>query len=164
MIILIKAHKKTFHKPQINKIILNRGLGNLAQNKTILNMSLQEFRAITGQHPCFTYAKKSISTFKIREKTILGMRVVLRKKKMYSFLERLIHLILPQIREFKGFSKKQFDNSGNYHFGLKTQDIFPELDYELIKYPLGLNISIITTVTSQLQNIKLLKSFHFPFE
>ena len=164
MIILIKPQKTTFRKPKIDKIILNRGLGNLAQNKTILNMSLKEFSSITGQHPCLTYAKKSISTFKVREKTILGMMVVLRKKKMYSFLDRLIHLILPQIREFNGFSKKQFDNSGNYHFGLKTQDIFPELEYELIKYPLGLNISLITNVTSQIQNIELLKSVHFPFE
>ena len=142
MIILLQSQKKTFIKPQINKIIVNRGLGQLAQNKTILHMSVNEFRSITGQHPCFTYAKKSISTFKIKEKTILGMKVVLRKKKMHSFLDRLIHLVLPQIREFKGFSKKQFDNSGNYHFGLKEQAIFPELNYELIKYKFLNNLSL----------------------
>lgn len=153
-----------FYKPKILKISLNRGLGNLAQNKKLLEMSINEFRLITGQQPSFTYAKKAISGFKLRKQTLIGMKVTLRNEKMISFYNRLIHLVLPQIRDFKGFSFSQFDKFGNYNFGLSTQYIFPEINYELITKQLGLNISIITATTDLNENILLLKQLNFPFE
>jgi large subunit ribosomal protein L5 len=149
---------------KIQKIIINRGLGNLAQNKLILKKSIKEFCLITGQFPRRTYAKKSIYSFKIREKMIIGLKTTLRKQRMYSFLTRLIHLALPQFRDFKGFSKKQFDSVGNYHFGIENQLIFPELNDEDINLLLGFNISIVTSTKNLNESIQLLQNLNFPFE
>jgi large subunit ribosomal protein L5 len=151
------------HVPKIKKISINRGLGNLAQNKLILKQSINEFCLITGQYPRYTYAKNSISGFKIREKMLLGLTTTLRKERMYSFLTRLIHLALPQLRDFKGFSINQFDIFGNYHFGIENQLIFPELNTEDIHYFLGFNVSIITSTKNLDENINLLKNLEFPF-
>nr|BCL05873.1 ribosomal protein L5 [Pteridomonas sp. YPF1301] len=161
---MIKKIISQIHIPTIKKICINRCLGNLAQNKVILQKSINEFCLITGQYPRSTYAKKSISGFKLREKTLIGLTTTLRKNRMYSFLIRLIHFALPQLRDFKGFSLKQFDTFGNYHFGIKNQVIFPELNSEDIPYLFGFNISIITSITNLNENISLLKSLDFPFE
>lgn len=156
---------KTYSRPlNLCKISLNRGLGILAQNNLLFKMSINEFRLITGQHPFFTFAKHSISTFKLRKDTLIGVAVTLRKNKMYSFLDRFIHLVLPQIFDFQGFSIKNFDKSGNYNFSLLDQSIFPEINSDNCLNMLGLNISFVFSHKNISQNISDLKMLGFPFQ
>lgn len=155
-------YKNNHQVPKLVKIQLNRGLGGDGQNNKILQKSIEEIRLITGQQPIVTKAKKSIAGFKVREEMILGITVTLRSKKMYSFLEKLIHLVLPRIRDFRGLSLKGFDRNGNYNFGLKEQLVFPEISYESVDQVKGLNISIITTAKTKKEGIALLKEFGFP--
>ena len=117
---------------------------------------------LTGQQPILTKAKKSIAGFKVREEMVLGITVTLRSKKMYAFLEKLIHLVLPRIRDFRGLSLKGFDRNGNYNFGLKEQLVFPEISYENVDQIKGFNISIVTTAQIKTEGIALLKEFGFP--
>ena len=144
------------------KIQLNRGLGIDGQNNKTLQKSIDEIRLITGQQPITTKAKKSIAGFKVREEMTLGITVTLRSKKMYAFLEKLIHLVLPRIRDFRGLSLKGFDRNGNYNFGLKEQLVFPEINYENVDQVKGFNISIVTTAKTKNEGIALLKEFGFP--
>nr|YP_010185348.1 ribosomal protein L5 [Ishige okamurae]QVJ99692.1 ribosomal protein L5 [Ishige okamurae]WAM63988.1 50S ribosomal protein L5 [Ishige okamurae] len=148
--------------PKLVKIQVNRGLGLDAQNSKILQKSVDEIRLITGQQPIITKAKKSIAGFKVREDMILGVTVTLRNSKMYIFLEKLIHLVLPRIRDFRGLSLKGFDREGNYNFGLREQLAFPEINYESIDQLRGFNISIVTTAKTRNEGIALLKEFGFP--
>lgn len=148
--------------PKIIKIQINRGLGNEAQNNSLLKKSIEEFRAITGQQPIVTKAKKSIATFKVREEMNLGVTVTLRGEKMYSFLEKLIHLVLPRIRDFRGLSSKGFDRNGNFNFGLREQLVFPEISYDTVDQTRGLNITIVTSSKTKNESIALLKEFSFP--
>jgi len=147
--------------PKIIKIQINRGLGNEAQNNSLLKKSIEEFRAITGQQPIVTKAKKSIATFKVREDMNLGVTVTLRGEKMYSFLEKLIHLVLPRIRDFRGLSSKGFDRNGNFNFGLREQLVFPEISYDTVDQTRGLNITIVTSSKTKNESIALLKEFSF---
>jgi large subunit ribosomal protein L5 len=148
--------------PKLIKIQINRGLGIDAQNTTILKKSVEEFRSITGQQPIITNAKKSIATFKVRENMNLGVTVTLRKQKMYSFLEKLIHLVLPRIRDFRGLSSQGFDRDGNFNFGLRDQLVFPEITYDMIDQTRGINITIVTSAKNKEQGSALLKEFGFP--
>ena len=148
--------------PKLVKIQINRGLGLDGQNTKLLQKSIEEIRLITGQHPIITKAKRSIAGFKVRENMNLGVTVTLRNSKMYAFLEKLIHLVLPRIRDFRGLSLKNFDQKGNYHFGLQEQLVFPEISYENVDQVRGLNISLITTATTKTEGIALLKGFGFP--
>lgn len=148
--------------PKLIKIQINRGLGNDGQNTKLLQKSIEEIRLITGQHPIITKAKKSIAGFKVRENMHLGVTVTLRNYKMYDFLEKLIHLVLPRIRDFRGLSSNNFDRKGNYHFGLREQLVFPEISYENVDQIRGLNISIVTTAKTKNEGIALLKEFGFP--
>nr|YP_009455838.1 50S ribosomal protein L5 [Dictyopteris divaricata]YP_010205343.1 50S ribosomal protein L5 [Grateloupia livida]AQZ25054.1 50S ribosomal protein L5 [Dictyopteris divaricata]UAV85912.1 50S ribosomal protein L5 [Grateloupia livida] len=148
--------------PKLVKIQINRGLGLEGQNNKLLQKSVDEIRLITGQQPVLTKAKKSIAGFKVREHMTLGITVTLRQTKMYTFLEKLIHLVLPRIRDFRGLSTKNFDRNGNYHFGLQEQLVFPEISYENVDQIRGLNISIVTTAKTQAEGIALLKEFGFP--
>jgi len=148
--------------PKLVKIQLNRGLGIDGQNNKTLQKSIDEMRLITGQQPITTKAKKSIAGFKVREEMTLGITVTLRSKKMYAFLEKLIHLVLPRIRDFRGLSLKGFDRNGNYNFGLKEQLVFPEINYENVDQVRGFNISIVTTAKTKDEGIALLKEFGFP--
>jgi large subunit ribosomal protein L5 len=148
--------------PKLIKIQVNRGLGINAQNNSILKKSIEEFKSITGQQPIITKAKKSIATFKIREKMNLGLTVTLRREKMYAFLEKLIHLVLPRIRDFRGLSAKGFDKNGNFNFGLREQLVFPEINYDLVDQTRGLNITIVTTAKTKNEGLILLKEFDFP--
>jgi large subunit ribosomal protein L5 len=148
--------------PKLIKIQINRGLGIDAQNSTILKKSVEEFRILTGQHPTITKAKKSIASFKVRENMNIGVTVTLRKQKMYCFLEKLIHLVLPRIRDFRGLSSKGFDRNGNFNFGLHDQLVFPEMNYDMIDQTRGLNISIVTSAKTKEQGYALLKEFDFP--
>jgi large subunit ribosomal protein L5 len=155
-------YKNIHQVPKILKIQVNRGLGGDAQNNSILKRSVEEFRQITGQQPVITKAKKSIAGFKVREEMNLGVSVTLRSEKMYSFLEKLIHLVLPRIRDFRGLSSKGFDRDGNFNFGLREQLVFPEISYESIDQPRGLNITIVTSAKTKKEGIALLKEFGFP--
>lgn len=148
--------------PKIIKIQINRGLGSDAQNNSLLKKSIEEFRTITGQQPIVTKAKKSIATFKVREDMNLGVTVTLRGEKMYSFLEKLIHLVLPRIRDFRGLSSKGFDRNGNFNFGLREQLVFPEISYDTVDQTRGLNITIVISSKTKNESIALLKEFSFP--
>jgi len=150
--------------PKIIKITINRGLGEAAQNTKALNSSIEEFTMITGQKPIITKAKKSIAGFKIREHIPIGLCVTLRKDKMYDFLNKLINLSLPRIRDFRGISSKQFDGRGNYNLGIKEQIIFPEIKYDQVDKIRGMDIAIVTTAHTDKEGLALLKGFGMPFE
>nr|AIA21535.1 50S ribosomal protein L5 [Neopyropia fucicola] len=156
-------YKNVHEVPSFTKITINRGLGEASQNAKALESSIQELTLITGQKPIVTKAKKSIAGFKIREEVPIGIVVHLRKDKMYSFLEKLINLTLPRIRDFRGISPKSFDGKGNYNLGLREQLIFPEIDYDNIDQIRGLDISIVTTAKTDQEGLALLKKLGMPF-
>jgi large subunit ribosomal protein L5 len=161
---------KTFHIinkykiPKLEKIQINSGLGIDAEIPLVLKNAIAEFRIITGQHPKTTRTKVAISRFKTKENMPIGLTVTLRNENMYNFLAKLIHLVFPRIRDFNGFGLKQFDNDGNYNFGLTEQFTFPEIDYETVDKIRGYNISIVTNTNDINKNIFLLNQFNFPFE
>nr|ARW60251.1 ribosomal protein L5 [Laurencieae sp.] len=163
---LIQEFKyKNIHEvPKLIKITINRGIGEAAQNAKAIDKSIEEFTYITGQKPVITKTKKSIAGFKIRDNMPIGLKVTLRKEKMYDFLNKLINLSLPRIRDFRGISNKQFDGRGNYNLGLKEQIIFPEVNYEQINKIRGMNINIVTTANSDNESLALLKKFGMPFK
>ena len=150
--------------PKIKKIILNRGIGEASQNSKRLDKNIKEFILISGQKPIITKSKKAIAGFKIRENIPVGITVTLRKDKMYNFLNKLIHLALPRIRDFRGISKKHFDGYGNYNLGLKEQLIFPEIEYDSVDRIEGMNITIVTTAKTDLEGLFLLQNFGMPFK
>nr|YP_009546673.1 ribosomal protein L5 [Gelidium kathyanniae]AYO28021.1 ribosomal protein L5 [Gelidium kathyanniae] len=156
---------KNIHEiPKVTKITINRGLGEAAQNSKALENSIQELTLITGQKPVVTRAKKSIAGFKIRDHVPIGLMVTLRKDKMYDFLNKLINLALPRIRDFRGVNSKNFDGRGNYNLGIKEQLIFPEIEYENIDKIRGLDIAIVTTAKNDTESYALLKGFGMPFK
>lgn len=149
--------------PKLVKITVNRGLGEASQNAKALEASLSEIAVITGQKPVVTRAKKAIAGFKIREGMPVGVMVTLRSGKMYDFLDRLINLSLPRIRDFRGISPKSFDGRGNYTLGVREQLIFPEVEYDSIDQIRGMDISIITTAKTDEEGRALLKEMGMPF-
>jgi large subunit ribosomal protein L5 len=149
--------------PRVTKITVNRGLGEASQNAKALESSLSELAIITGQKPVVTRAKKAIAGFKVREGMPVGVMVTLRSKRMYSFLDRLISLALPRIRDFRGISPRSFDGRGNYTLGIREQLIFPEIDYDSIDQIRGMDISIITTANTDEEGRALLKEMGMPF-
>ncbi|MBE9177484.1 50S ribosomal protein L5 [Oculatella sp. LEGE 06141] len=149
--------------PKIVKVTVNRGLGEASQNAKALEASLNEVAIITGQKPVVTRAKKAIAGFKIRQGMPVGIMVTLRSDRMYSFLERLINLALPRIRDFRGISAKSFDGRGNYTLGVREQLIFPEVDYDSIDQIRGMDISIVTTANTDEEGRALLKEMGMPF-
>jgi len=149
--------------PKVIKIVINRGLGEASQNAKALESSLSELAIISGQKPVVTRSKKAIAGFKIREGMPVGAMVTLRGEKMYAFLDRLISLALPRIRDFRGVSPKSFDGRGNYSLGVKEQLIFPEIEYDSIDQIRGFDISIITSANSDEEGRALLKEMGMPF-
>ncbi len=149
--------------PKVVKVIVNRGLGEASQNAKALESSIREVATITGQKPVVTRAKKAIAGFKIRQGMPVGVMVTLRGDRMYAFLERLINLALPRIRDFRGVSPKSFDGRGNYSLGVKEQLIFPEIDYDTIDQIRGFDISIVTTANTDEEGRALLKEMGMPF-
>lgn len=149
--------------PKVVKVTVNRGLGEASQNAKALESSLNELALITGQRPVVTRAKKAIAGFKIRQGMPVGVAVTLRSDRMYSFLNRLINLALPRIRDFRGISPKSFDGRGNYTLGLREQLIFPEIDYDGIDQIRGMDITIVTTATTDEEGRALLKALGMPF-
>ncbi len=149
--------------PKLVKVTLNRGLGEASQNAKALDSSINEIGIITGQKPVVTRAKKAIAGFKIRKGVPVGVMVTLRADRMYDFLDRLINLALPRIRDFRGISPKSFDGRGNYSLGLREQLIFPEIEYDSIDQIRGMDISIITTANTDEEGRALLKEMGMPF-
>tara|TARA_Y100001960_G_scaffold326649_1_gene411415 strand:- start:83 stop:667 length:585 start_codon:yes stop_codon:yes gene_type:complete len=149
--------------PKIEKIVINVGLGEALVNSKALEHCIKDIALITGQKPITTKAKSSIAGFKIREGMAIGVATTLRNHRMYEFLDRLINLSLPRVRDFRGLSNKSFDGNGNYTLGIKEQVIFPEIDYNSIDKIRSLQITIVTTAKNNESGIKLLSSFGFPF-
>jgi len=150
--------------PKINKIQINRSLGLSATNTSILKKSIEEFILITGQKPVITKAKKAVAGFKIRQDMDLGLTVTLRNERMYAFLDRLINLALPRIRDFRGINPKSFDGQGNYSLGLEEQLMFPEINYDSIDQIQGMDISIVTNSKSNDEGKSLLVALGMPFK
>jgi large subunit ribosomal protein L5 len=157
------GYKNIHQVPKVLKITVNRGLGEAAQNAKALESSIQEIAIITGQKPVVTRAKKAIAGFKIRQGMPIGVMVTLRSERMYAFLDRLINLALPRIRDFRGINAKSFDGRGNYNLGLREQLIFPEVDYDSIDQIRGMDISIVTTANTDEEGRALLKEMGMPF-
>ena len=150
--------------PRITKITLNMGVGGASQDKKLIDGAVADMQLIAGQKPIVTVARKSIAGFKIREGWPIGCKVTLRGDRMYEFLERLIFITIPRIRDFRGFSAKAFDGRGNYSMGLKEQIVFPEIEYDKIDKLRGMDITITTTAASDDQGRALLRAFGFPFK
>jgi large subunit ribosomal protein L5 len=150
--------------PKLEKITLNMGLGNVKDNPKSFNLAVEELSLIAGQKAIPTLAKKAISNFKLRENMKIGAKVILRGKKMYDFLDRLLSIALPRVRDFRGVPNKSFDGKGNYSLGIKEQLIFPEIQYDNIEKIRGLDINIITTAQTDAEAFALLKAFGMPFK
>ncbi len=157
-------YKSKMEVPYISKITLNIGLGEATIDKKVIEHALSDLKKISGQQPVVTRAKKSIATFKVREEYPIGCMVTLRRGRMYEFLDRLISIAIPRIRDFRGISAKSFDGRGNYNMGIKEQIIFPEIDYDKIDSLRGMNISITTTAKNDSEAKALLSAFNFPFK
>ena len=155
--------KNVFEVPKITKIVVNMGVGEAASDSKKIESATNDLSTITGQKPMITKAKKSIAGFKLRKGVNIGCKVTLRKDRMYEFLDRLIYIALPRVRDFKGLSKKSFDKSGNYSIGIKEQIIFPEINYDKIDKVRGMDISIVTSTNDKNHAFELLKGFNLPF-
>jgi len=149
--------------PKIEKITLNMGVGEAIADKKIMENAVSDLKSIAGQQPIVTKARKSVAGFKIREGWPIGCKVTLRRERMYEFLDRLINIAIPRIRDFRGLSPKAFDGRGNYSMGVKEQIIFPEIDYDKIDALRGLDITITTTARTDDEGRALLEAFKFPF-
>ncbi|QJC31700.1 50S ribosomal protein L5 [Enterobacteriaceae endosymbiont of Donacia tomentosa] len=150
--------------PCIKKITLNMGVGKVITNKKFLDNAINDLTLISGQKPIITKSRKSIASFKIRQGHPIGCKVTLRKKRMWNFFERLLWIVIPRIRDFRGLSKKSFDKQGNYSIGIKEQIIFPEINFDKIDRIRGLDITISTNAISNKEGYALLKEFYFPFK
>jgi large subunit ribosomal protein L5 len=157
-------YKNIMQVPALDKIILNMGLGEAIQNIKVLDSAAEELKAIAGQKPVITRAKKSIAAFKLREGMPIGCMVTLRRQRMYDFYSKLVNIALARVRDFRGVSKKAFDGRGNYSLGIKEHIIFPEIDYDKIDKIKGLNISIVTTARTDEEGRQLLSLMGMPFK
>ena len=157
-------YKSVMQVPKIEKVVINMGLGSDKDNSKSFNSALEELALITGQKPVATIAKKSISNFKLRQGAKVGAKVTLRGEKMYEFLDRLISIALPRVRDFKGISPKAFDGRGNYSLGIKEQLIFPEISYEKVEKIRGFDVIIVTNAKTDAEALKLLKLMGMPFK
>jgi large subunit ribosomal protein L5 len=149
--------------PKLDKIVINMGVGEATADSKKINLAVAELTAIAGQKPVITKARKSIATFKLREGMAIGCKVTLRKQHMYEFLDRLVNIALPRVRDFRGISGKSFDGRGNYTLGLKEQLVFPEIDYDKVDKVRGMDIVICTTAKTDAEAKALLKGFDMPF-
>lgn len=150
--------------PKVEKIVVNMGVGDAINNSRFLDNAVEELTLITGQKPVVTRAKRSIANFKLREEMPIGCKVTLRGEKMYDFLEKLIRVALPRVRDFRGVSGKAFDGRGNYTLGVKEQLIFPEIDFDKVDKVRGMDITIVTSAETDQEGYALLKAFGMPFK
>jgi large subunit ribosomal protein L5 len=158
------SYKSVMQAPRITKITLNMGVGAAVADKKVLQSAVGDMEKISGQKPIITLARKSIAGFKIRDDMPIGCKVTLRSDRMYEFLDRLISISIPRIRDFRGLNPKGFDGRGNYSMGVKEQIIFPEIDYDKIDVLRGMDITITTTAQTDEEGLALLKLFNFPFK
>jgi large subunit ribosomal protein L5 len=157
------GYKNPMQVPRLDKIIVNVGLGDAVQNPKILDNAVAEVAAITGQKPIITRARKSIASFKLREGMPIGVRVTLRRERMWEFMDRLVSLSLPRVRDFRGISRKAFDGAGNYTLGLKEQIVFPEVDFDKVDHNHGMNITFVTSAKTNEEARELLGKLGMPF-
>ncbi len=157
------SYKSTMQTPKIDKIVLNMGVGDATQNAKLLDEAVEELKLISGQQPLITKAKKSIAGFRLREGMPIGAKVTLRGERMYDFLDKLVNVSLPRVRDFHGISTKSFDGRGNYTLGVREQLIFPEIDYDQVNRVRGLDVVIVTTANTDEESLELLKQFGMPF-
>lgn len=157
-------YKNIHQVPRIKMVSLNMGVGDATQNKALLDFAVKDLTQISGRKPVVTKAKKSISNFKLREGMPIGCKVTLRGEIMYEFLDKLISIVIPKIRDFRGVSAKAFDGRGNYSLGLKEQTVFPEIDYDKVDALRGMNISIVTSAKTDEEGRELLRHFGMPFK
>jgi len=158
------SYKNSMQVPRLAKITLNVGLGEATQNIKVVDAAVAEITLITGQKPVVTHAKKAIANFKLREGVPIGCMVTLRQERMYEFLDRLIHVALPRVRDFKGVSEKAFDGRGNYTMGITEQIIFPEVDIDKVNKITGMDITFVTTAKTNEEAYELLKELGMPFK
>jgi len=157
------SYKNAMEVPKIEKIVLNMGVGEASQDKKKIEGAITDLTSISGQKPVVRRAKKSVAVFKLREGMMVGTSVTLRRARMYEFLDRLVTIALPRVRDFRGLSDKSFDGNGNYNMGLKEQIVFPEIDYDKVDKIRGLNITICTTAKTDEEAKALLEGFDMPF-
>ncbi len=158
------GYKNIMEVPKIDKIVVNMGVGEAKENPKVLEAAVADMEKITGQHAVITKAKKSIANFKIREGQSIGCKTTLRGEKMYEFLDRLVNLALPRVRDFRGVSANAFDGRGNYSLGIKEQIIFPEIEYDKIDKVRGMDVIIVTTAKTDEEARELLRLFNMPYE
>jgi large subunit ribosomal protein L5 len=156
-------YKNPFQVPRIEKVVINMGLGEAAQDNRKAQVALEELALISGQKPVLTKAKNSIAGFKLREGMNIGAKVTLRRDRMYEFLDRLVTIAMPRIRDFRGISPKSFDGRGNYSLGIREHIVFPEINYDKVDQMRGMDITIVTTANTDAEALALLKGFNFPF-
>ncbi|HAY49162.1 MULTISPECIES: 50S ribosomal protein L5 [Thalassospira] len=157
------SYENTMEIPRLEKIVINMGVGDATQDRKKLEGAAADLAAITGQKPVFTKAKKSVAAFKLREGMNIGCKVTLRRDRMFEFLDRLVTIALPRVRDFRGLNKKSFDGRGNFAMGLKEQFVFPEVEYDKVDSVRGMDIIICTTAKSDAEALALLKGFDLPF-
>ena len=157
------GYKNTMQIPKIIKVVINMGLGEAVKDSKKVEIAQKELSSITGQFPVITKAKKANASFKLRAGMSIGLKVTLRKQRMYEFIDRLINIALPRVRDFRGISSKSFDGNGNYTLGVKEQFIFPEIEFDTVDTPRGMDITIVTNAKSDEEAKELLKNFNFPF-
>jgi large subunit ribosomal protein L5 len=157
------GYKNRMEVPRLDKIVINMGVGEATQDKKKVETAAQEMELIAGQKPVITKAKKSIAQFKLREGMPIGVKVTLRRERMYEFLDRLVTVALPRVRDFRGLNPKSFDGRGNYAMGLKEQLVFPEINYDRIEKVRGMDIIVTTTAKTDEEARELLRLFNFPF-
>jgi large subunit ribosomal protein L5 len=157
------GYKNRFEVPKLEKIVINMGVGEATQDKKKVEAAAAEMQAIAGQKPVITKAKKSIAQFKLREGMPIGCKVTLRRERMFEFLDRLVTVALPRVRDFRGLNPKSFDGRGNYAMGLKEQIVFPEINYDQIDKVRGMDIIVTTTAKTDEEARELLRLFNFPF-
>jgi large subunit ribosomal protein L5 len=158
------GYKNPMQVPRLNKIVVNMGVGEAVQDAKKMDAAVADLSAITGQHPVVIKAKQSIATFKLRQNMPIGCKVTLRRERMYEFLDRLITVALPRVRDFRGVSARSFDGRGNYALGLKEQLVFPEIDYDRVDAVRGMDVVIVTTAKTDAEARALLKGFEMPFQ
>lgn len=150
--------------PKITKITLNMGVGEATVDKKVMDRAVGDLAAITGQQPIVTKARKSVASFKIRDGWPIGCKVTLRRERMYEFLDRLVNVAIPRVRDFRGLNRKSFDGRGNYSMGVKEQIVFPEIDFDQVDAIRGMDITITTTAKDNAEGLALLQAFNFPFK
>ena len=157
------SYKNVMQVPKLKKIVLNIGVGEAIENSKLLDLAVEELMVISGQRPAISRSKKAISNFKLRAGMPIGCFVTLRRWRMYEFLDRLINIAIPRVRDFRGLADRSLDGRGNFNMGLKEQIVFPEIDYDKIEKIRGLNITIVTSAKSDEEGVELLKGFGMPF-